>query len=142
MIFLTSDHAGFELKTTLAKFLVERKIEFVDLGCSSLDRCDYPDFGHKLAEEVLKNSVNRGVGICGSGLGMSIVLNRHAGIRAARAISIEDAELSRLHNDANVLVLAGRQIGPKLANKMLTKFLETEFEGGRHANRIEKIEIS
>ena len=141
MIYLASDHAGFELKSALAKFLVAREIEFTDLGCDSPERCDYPDFGHALAGKVLENPENRGVGICGSGLGISMTLNRHAGIRAARAVNLDDAELARRHNDANILVLAGRTTDEKLAEEMLAKFLATEFEGGRHEGRIEKIEI-
>ncbi|MFH0776368.1 MAG: RpiB/LacA/LacB family sugar-phosphate isomerase [Patescibacteria group bacterium] len=142
MLYLASDHAGFELKNTLAKFLTAQKIAFEDLGCKSEERCDYPDFGHALAKKVLENPANRGVGICGSGLGISMALNRHAGIRAARAVSVEDAELARRHNDANVLVLAGRQTAPELASEMLAKFLATDFEGGRHSNRVKKIEIN
>jgi ribulose-phosphate 3-epimerase len=141
MLYLSSDHAGFELKENLKNFLLEQKIEFEDLGCDSEDRCDYPDFGHKLAEKVLENPENQGIGVCGSGLGISMALNRHSGIRAARCTSIEDAELGRKHNNANVLALAGRQTKPELAQEMLLKFLETEFEGGRHEDRIKKIEL-
>lgn len=141
MIFLASDHAGFELKNALKSFLTEQKISFEDLGCNSPERCDYPDFGHKLALKVLENPANRGVGICGTGLGISMTLNRHAGIRAARSVSVEDAKLARQHNDANVLVLAGRQTAPALASEMLTTFLATEFEGERHEARIKKIEL-
>jgi ribose 5-phosphate isomerase B len=141
MIFLASDHAGFELKESLKKNLSEQGIDFEDLGCDSEERCDYPDFGHKLAEKVLENPENQGVGVCGTGLGISMTLNRHAGIRAARCVSVEDAELSRRHNNANVLVLAGRQLDEKIAAEILTKFLTTEFESGRHEERIKKIEI-
>ena len=141
MLYLASDHAGFELKESLKNFMLEQKIEFEDLGCDSPERCDYPDFGHRLAQKVLENPDTRGVGICGSGLGISMTLNRHPGIRAARCMSVEDAELARKHNDANVLVLAGRQTEPDLAVAILEKFLATEFEGGRHENRIKKIEL-
>ncbi len=141
MIFLASDHAGFELKESLKKVLQEKDIEFEDLGCESGESCDYPDFGHALAEKVLENPENRGLGICGSGLGISMALNRHAGIRAARCVNEEDAKFSRLHNDANVLVLSGRPVNEELAEKMLNTFLETKFEGGRHEDRIKKIDI-
>ncbi|MCF7846282.1 MAG: ribose 5-phosphate isomerase B [Candidatus Peribacteraceae bacterium] len=141
MLYLASDHAGFELKEGLKNFLTEQKIEFEDLGCDSAESCDYPDFGHALAEKVLANPESRGVGICGTGLGISMALNRHVGIRAARCMSVEDAELARRHNDANVLVLSGRQTTPELATAMLAKFLATDFEGGRHEGRIKKIEI-
>ncbi|MCK5472006.1 ribose 5-phosphate isomerase B [Candidatus Gracilibacteria bacterium] len=142
MLYLTSDHAGFQLKESLKKILTERKIEFVDLGTDSEKSVDYPDFGHVLAEKVLESSENRGIGVCGSGHGITMAANRHAGIRAARCMSEEDAELARRHNDANILVLAGRQTVVAEAEKILEKFLETEFEGGRHEERIEKIEIS
>jgi len=141
MLFLANDHAGFRLKKSLKKILAEREIEFVDLGTDSEDPVDYPDFGHALAKKILENSKNRGIGVCGSGHGFSMVLNRHAGIRAARCMNEEDAELARRHNDANILVLAGRQTDVAEAEKILEKFLETEFEGGRHEERIEKIEL-
>jgi len=141
MIFLASDHAGFPLKESLKKVLKEREIDFEDLGCADEERCDYPDFGHQLAEKVLTNSENKGIGICGTGLGISMALNRHAGIRAARCVIAEDVEMARKHNNANVLVLAGRQTSEEDAKIMLERFLETEFEGGRHEKRIEKIEI-
>ena len=142
MIFLASDHAGFRLKESLKKILAERGIEFVDLGTNSEESVDYPDFGHKLAEKVLENSENCGIGVCGSGHGIAMAANRHAGIRAARCVNEEDAELARRHNDANILVLAGRQTEATEAKKIFEKFLETEFEGGRHKERIRKIEIN
>lgn len=142
MFFLAADHAGFELKETLKKVLAEQKIEFEDLGTHSDESVDYPDFAHVLARKVLESSENRGLAICGSGIGISIALNRHATIRAARCTSIADSELARRHNDANVLVLAGRAADPDTASKMLATFLETKFEGGRHADRVAKIELS
>jgi len=143
MIFLSSDHAGFELKEVLKKALTERKIEFEDLGTDSMDSVDYPDYGHKLAEKIMENpNESKGIGICGTGLGISMALNRHFGIRAARCTSVEDAELSRTHNDANVLVLGGRITAEADAIAMLDKFLETKFEGGRHEARVKKIEAS
>ena len=141
MIYLASDHAGYQLKESLKKILIKKQIIFEDLGTQSEDSVDYPDFGHKLAEKVIEHTDNQGIGICGSGLGISMALNRHAGIRAARCTSLEDAKMSRLHNDANVLVLAGRQTDKVKAIKMLEVFLVTKFENGRHKKRIEKIEI-
>ena len=142
MFFLANDHAGFRLKENLKKILAEGGIKFVDLGTNSEESVDYPDFGHALAKKVSENLENRGVGICGSGHGIAMALNRHSKIRAARCLSTEDAEWARRHNDANVLVLAGRQTSATEAEKILAKFLETEFEGGRHEARVEKIEIS
>jgi ribose 5-phosphate isomerase B len=141
MIYLSSDHAGFPLKESLKKFLTEREIAFEDLGTNSEESVDYPDFGHALAEKVLGNAENQGVGICGTGLGISMALNRHADIRAARCMSEEDAQLARQHNNANVLVLAGRQTSAEDAAKILEKFLATDFEDGRHAERVKKIDI-
>ncbi|MBU1089334.1 RpiB/LacA/LacB family sugar-phosphate isomerase [Patescibacteria group bacterium] len=142
MLFLASDHAGFQLKESLKKNLAKHGIEFEDLGCDSAKSCDYSDFGHKLAAKVLENLENRGIGICGSGHGIAMALNRHPKIRAVRCVSIMDAELARKHNDANILVLAGRMTEPNLAGEILAKFLATEFEGGRHEERVKKIEIS
>lgn len=141
MIFFAADHAGFQLKESLKKILTERGIEFIDLGTNSEEPVDYPDFGHALAEKILENPENRGIGVCGSGHGIAMAANRHAGIRAARCMNEEDAELARRHNDTNILVLAGRQTNVTEAEKIFEKFLETEFEGGRHKKRIKKIEL-
>ncbi|MFH1375988.1 MAG: ribose 5-phosphate isomerase B [Patescibacteria group bacterium] len=142
MIFLSSDHAGYQLKEELKRVLVGKNIEFADLGTDSEEDVDYSDFGHALAEKVLAAEDSQGVGICGTGLGISMTLNRHTGIRAARCVSTEDAELARKHNDANVLVLAGREADPELAKEILEKFLNTDFEAGRHEDRVKKIDIS
>jgi len=142
MLYLSSDHAGYPLKESLKSFLTEREISFEDLGTNSEESVDYPDFGHALAEKVLENPENQGVGICGTGLGISMALNRHAGIRAARCMSEEDAQLARQHNNANVLVLAGRQTSEAEAAKILEKFLATDFEGARHEERVKKIDIN
>jgi ribose 5-phosphate isomerase B len=142
MIYIASDHAGFSLKKGVSQYLKERRIDFIDLGCDSEESCNYPDFGHELARRVLENQGwVMGIGICGSGLGMSMALNRHNGIRAARCVFAIDAELARKHNDANVLVLPGRQITLKKALSMLEIFLVTPFEGGRHRSRVEKIDL-
>lgn len=141
MLFLSSDHAGYKLKEELKQVLIEKNIEFADLGTDSEADVDYPDFGHLLAEKVGSAAGSQGIGICGTGLGISMALNRHAGIRAARCVSTEDAEFARKHNDANVLVLAGREADPELAKQILEKFLNTDFEAGRHTERVDKIEI-
>lgn len=141
MIYLASDHAGFELKEKLKSYLTGENEEFADLGCDSTESCDYPDYAHSLAEKITAEPGARGVAICGNGIGISMALNRHVGIRAARAVSVEDAEMTRRHNDANVLVLGGRTLTSDLAKKIVEKFLITKFEGGRHESRVKKIEI-
>ena len=136
-IAIASDHAGFELKELIKKDLSELKLE--DLGTYSSDSVDYPDFGIKLAESVANNTFDRGIVICGSGIGMSIAANKVKGIRAALCQTKEFAELSRRHNDANVLVLSGRFISHYLAKEIIEIWLSTPFEGGRHQRRIDKI---
>jgi len=141
MIYLASDHAGYELKELVKSYLTERGEAFEDLGPNSEDRCDYPDYGHALAEKMIETG-EMGMAVCGSGLGISMTLNRHAGIRAARCRDADDARMSRLHNDANCLVFAGRQTDEATAREMVDAFLETPFEGGRHEDRIRKIDLS
>jgi len=136
-IALASDHAGFELKEAIKEFLTEH--ELTDFGTHSTESMDYPDTGFKAAEAVSKGECERGILICGSGLGMSIVANKVRGIRAALCNSDELARLSRQHNDANILVLQGRFISHKLAKKIIKVWFSTEFDGGRHIQRIEKI---
>jgi len=133
-LYIASDHAGFALKAELIEFAQAQ-----DLGTHSAERCDYPDFANALAERVLKENA-RGILICGSGIGMSIAANRHKGIRAALCTSGLEAELARKHNDANVLCLGARLIGIDTAKECVQRFLNTAFEGGRHAERVEKLE--
>ena len=136
-IFIASDHAGFELK----QYLIETfQGKLQDLGTYSADSCDYPIYADKLTEEVLLTPNSVGILICGSGVGMSIAANRKKGIRAALCSNEEIAELSRKHNDANVLVLGARFISKEDAVNCVRKFLQTQFEGGRHARRIELID--
>jgi ribose 5-phosphate isomerase B len=142
MLFLASDHGGFVLKNFVKKVLEELGEEFVDVGCHDESSCDYPDFAHVLAEKIQLEPGARGIAVCGTGIGISIALNRSRGVRAARCRDVEDARLSRLHNDANVLVLAGRQTTEATTREMVQVFLATKFEGGRHMNRVEKIEVS
>ena len=137
LIFIASDHAGFELK----QYLIETLKEGIrDLGTYSTESCDYPIYAHKLTEEVLNNTNSVGILICGSGVGMSITANRKNGIRAALCSNEEIAELSRKYNDANVLVLGARFISKECALKCVRTFLQTPFEGGRHARRVELID--
>ncbi|HHI97348.1 MAG TPA: ribose 5-phosphate isomerase B [Thermodesulfatator atlanticus] len=139
-IALGADHAGFELKEKIKKFLQEAGHEVLDLGCHSTDSVDYPVYGAKVAKAVLQGEAERGILVCGTGLGMSMVANRFPGIRAALCHELFTARMSRLHNDANVLVLGGRVIGDVLALEMVKVFLETPFEGGRHLRRVNQID--
>jgi len=134
-IIIGSDHAGFDLKEAL-----KSAIDGVtDIGTDSTDSVDYPDFGARVARAVSSGAFDRGILVCGSGVGMSIVANKIPGIRAALCTDTETARLSRMHNDANVLVLAGRRTDPKEAVAIATVWLDTPFEGGRHARRLDKI---
>ena len=138
-IVLGSDHAGFELKEDLRSYLAEMKVDALDLGTYSEDSVDYPDVAVKVAEKVARGEVERGLLICGTGIGMSIVANRFAGVRAALCHDLYTARISREHNNANILALGGRVTGKGLAREMLKVFLETEFQGGRHEQRVNKI---
>ena len=140
-IAIGSDHAGFELKAKLLEYLISKNVEVVDKGTYSLDRADYPDYGHAVATAVLDHSVQWGILMCGSGNGIAMSANKHAGIRAALCWNDEITSLARLHNDANILVLPARYISIELAYKCIDTFLNTAFEGGRHQSRIEKIDI-
>jgi ribose 5-phosphate isomerase B len=135
-----SDHAGFPLKNHLAAWLRARGHEVLDLGTHSAESADYPDFAHELARRIAAGEVERGLLVCGTGIGISIAANRHPGVRAARCLSEYDARMARAHNDANVLALGERVTGAGLAEAILETFLATPFEGGRHARRVQKIE--
>lgn len=136
-IAIASDHAGFELKEKIKKYLEDHEIQ--DFGAISTDSIDYPQTGFPAAKAVASQKCDRGILICGSGIGMSIVGNKVDGIRAALCHTKEFAELSRKHNDANVLVLSGRFISHYLAEEIIDVWLKTKFEGGRHQRRIELI---
>jgi ribose 5-phosphate isomerase B len=138
-ISLGSDHAGFELKEDLRGYLAEQKVEVIDLGVYNEEPVDYPDIGASVAQKVSRGEVDRGILICGSGIGMSIVANRFPGVRAALCHDLYTARISREHNDANLLILGGRLIGKGLAREILKVWLETGFQGGRHQRRLEKI---
>ena len=139
IIAIASDHAGFELKSTLQQELIDQGYDILDLGTNSFNSTDYPDFGYAMANALKDGQAARGVLVCGSGIGMSIAANRYWQIRAALVQDVEGARMSRLHNDANVVCFAGRVIAPENAKDCLKTFLRTEFEGGRHVRRIEKL---
>lgn len=138
-IVIAADHGGYELKRVLAERLAAKGFDILDLGTDSAESVDYPDFAAKLAGAMADGRAARGVLICGSGIGMSISANRHAGIRAALVHDTETARLARQHNDANVLVMGGRLIKEETAMSCLDIFLDTEFEGGRHQRRVGKM---
>jgi ribose 5-phosphate isomerase B len=137
---IAADHAGYEMKEKLERVLAGLGYEVEDLGTDSPSSTDYADFAHPLAREVSEGKAKRGVLLCGTGLGMSYVANRYPGVRAAVVWSPEIAELSRKHNDANVLVLPARFLSDADSEVILKTFLETEFEGGRHTARVDKID--
>ncbi len=142
-VYFASDHAGFDLRKSLMAHLENRaKTRVVDLGCDSVDSVDYPDYGEKLARALKDEPGAYGVLVCGSGIGISIAANRFDHIRAALAHDVTSARLSRAHNDANVLALGARLIGPQVAEDCLDAFLNTEFEGGRHQRRVDKLSAS
>lgn len=140
-IAISSDHAGFEMKEFLVGYLSSIGYEVFDFGCYSEEPCDYPDVGHPLAEAVSRGEFERGITVCGSGVGISIVVNRHRGVRGALCWEPTIASLCRKHNDANVLCLPGRFMDNDGARACVDLFLSTEFEGGRHLARVQKIEI-
>ena len=140
-IAIGSDHAGFELKQQLIDYLLNRGIETIDKGCYSLERADYPDYGHAVAISVLNKEAGFGILLCGSGNGINMSANKHKGIRAALCWNSEIALLARQHNDANILVLPARYIDLKEAFKCVDVFLSEKFEGGRHQARVDKIDI-
>ena len=141
MIGLASDHAGYEIKQVVKLYLDEMSLEYKDYGCYNTESCDYPDFGHALARGIEDGECEKGIAVCGSGEGIAMTLNKHKTIRAALVWTPEIAELTRQHNDANVLVLPGRYIDKKEVSICVNKFLTTPFEGGRHQRRIDKISI-
>ena len=138
-IFLSSDHGGFELKEKVKSFLIDNNLEYEDLGCSSLEPVDYPDFAKLLSEKIKDKNDSKGIIFCGTGIGISMAANRFPHIRAALCTSVEMASKSRKHNDANVLALGGRILEDKLALEIVKEFLQTDFEAGRHSLRVDKI---
>ncbi|MCQ2251900.1 MAG: ribose 5-phosphate isomerase B [Bacteroidales bacterium] len=140
-LFMASDHAGYELKLFVKDYLVKKGFDVTDLGTNSSESCDYADYAHPLAIEVEKDPDFYGITICGSGNGISMTANKHQGIRAALCWNEEISRLARSHNNANVLSMPARFISQDEAIKILEAFLNTEFEGGRHQRRIEKMPV-
>lgn len=139
-ITIASDHAGFGLKSRILRYLTEKKVETADLGTAGRDSVDYPDYAVKVAKSVAQGASDRGILICGTGIGMSIAANKVPGVRAALCHNVATAEASRRHNDANVLVLGERVLDEETALQILETWLQSGFDAGRHQKRIEKIE--
>ena len=139
-IAIGSDHAGFRLKEFVKKLLQEKGFEVIDVGTYSEERCHYPVYAKKVAQMVSSGEVERGILICGSGIGMSIVANKFKNVRAALCHNIYSAKFSRLHNDSNILCLGGRVTGEDLTREIVKVWLNTPFEGGRHSERLQIIE--
>ena len=138
-IAIASDHGGFDLKENVIAQLRDKNWEVDDFGPANDDSVDYPDYGVKLVEAILENNIQRGILICGTGLGMSIVVNRFPGIRGALCTDTYMAKMCRKHNDSNILILGGRVVGKGLAAEIVETWLKTNFEGGRHQRRLDKI---
>ena len=138
-IYFASDHAGNSLRQTLLAYVKAAGHDVIDLGPEEMTSVDYPDFGVKLAMALKQDHAGRGIAICGSGIGISIALNRLSWVRAALVSQPEAAKLARRHNDANVLILGARTLGIEIARDCLGAFLDTEFEGGRHQRRVDKM---
>lgn len=139
MFIIASDHGGLELKAAVREFLAGRGIDVRDLGTLSSDSVDYPDFGEKAARAVARGEAEKGILICGTGIGMSIVANKFPGVRAALATDEFTARMSKEHNNANILVMGGRVLTTQEACRMVGVWLDTPFEGGRHQRRLDKI---
>lgn len=142
VIPIGADHAGYELKEHIKAVFQKEGYQFKDYGTYSEDSIDYPDFGHPVADHVVKEENTLGIVICGSGNGINMTVNKHQEIRSALCWTVEIAELARLHNNANIIALPARFIDQQLAEEMITAFLNTSFEGGRHAKRVDKIRCS
>ena len=141
-VAIGNDHAGVELKNLLISYMESEGIEVVNYGCNSNDSVDYPDFAHLVSSDVENKKTDLGVLICGSGNGMIMTANKHAGIRAALCWTEEIAEMAKLHNNANILTLPARFISTEKGLEILKAYLGTEFEGGRHQRRIDKMNIT
>jgi len=140
-IALASDHAGYELKAGIARYLAEQAVAFTDLGCGPDESVDYVDFAAKGAAEVLAGACDRTILVCGTGMGMAVAANKFKGIRATPCWNLFTAEMSRRHNDANCLTLGGRTTPLADAIRIVQVWLDTPFEGGRHARRVDKIKV-
>ncbi len=138
-IAIGADHAGFELKEKIKRWLQEQGFSVQDQGTNSRESCDYPDFGRKVGEEVAAGRADRGIMVCGTGIGMAMSGNKVPGVRAANISTVFEAQMAREHNDANVLALGARVVSEDEALKLVDKFLHTAFAGGRHQRRVDKI---
>tara|TARA_B100000029_G_C17392927_1_gene894109 strand:+ start:486 stop:917 length:432 start_codon:yes stop_codon:yes gene_type:complete len=138
-VYLASDHAGFVLKQTIGRYLINKGIKTLDLGTKNSNSVDYPDFAHLLSKKMKTNKNNIGILICGSGIGMAMTANRHKNIRAALCYNTKSAMLSRKHNNANVIALGSRLTKKDVALRCINIFLKTAFDGGRHLRRVKKI---
>ncbi|MBM4145275.1 MAG: ribose 5-phosphate isomerase B [Nitrospira sp.] len=138
-IAIGCDHAGVDLKKDILSLLHDLRIECIDYGTNSSESVDYPDFGEKVSEAVSSGTIERGILICGTGIGMSIVANKFPGVRASLCNELFTAKMSRLHNDANILVIGGRIVGKDLAKEIVKTWVSTPFEGERHCRRLDKI---
>jgi ribose 5-phosphate isomerase B len=139
MIAIGADHAGFAYKEQIKELLRSMNVEFRDLGTASAESTDYPDYAHSVAEAVASGAAEFGILVCGTGIGMSIVANKHQGVRASNVESVDAARLARQHNDANILALGARLTSWETAKEIIAVFLATPFEGGRHQRRVDKI---
>jgi len=138
-IAIGCDHAGVELKNELLSLLNNLRIQYIDYGTDSPESVDYPDFGEKVSDAVSSGKIESGILICGTGIGMSIVANKFPGVRASLCNDLFTAKMSRLHNDANILVIGGRIVGKDLAKEIVKTWVNTPFEGDRHCRRLDKI---
>ena len=138
-VILASDHAGYKLKEEIKKFLIKKRKKVLDLGTKNTTSVDYPDYAHLLSKKMKKTKNQFGILICGTGTGMSMAANKHKNIRAALCYDVKSAELSRQHNNANVMTIGARLIKKNIAFKCVSTFLKTDFEGGRHLRRTKKI---
>ena len=138
-IILASDHAGFELKEEIKKFLIKKRKKVLDLGTKNNHSVDYPDFAHLLSRKIKNNNKQFGILICGSGIGMDMAANKHKNIRAALCYNIKSTKLSRKHNNANVMAIGARLTKKKVALECVDAFIKTNFKGGRHLRRVKKI---
>ncbi len=139
MIVLAADHGGYSLKEEVKKYLDAKGIEYIDCGCYNGESVDYPDMARRACKKIQSGEAEKGLIFCGSGIGISMAANKMKGIRCCVCSDTFSAKYTRLHNDANVLSMGGRVVGPGLAIEMVDVFLNTEFEGGRHARRVEKL---
>jgi len=138
-IAIAFDHAALEMKADLVQWLGEQGHEVADLGPYGPESVDYPDYGYKLGEVIASGAAERGIALCGSGIGIAIAANRNSKVRCAQVSEPLSAKLCRSHNDANAIAMGARLIGPEMARACVTAFLTTEFEGGRHAHRVDKL---